>query len=79
MIGLGTYTFLYAKGYSYLTNNPEACANCHVMHPYEAWLKSSHHSVASCNVASPVPDQNTASICHFAGITADSSMPPSKG
>jgi len=50
MIGLGTYTFLYAKGYSYLTNNPEACANCHVMQAqYEAWLKSSHHSVASCN------------------------------
>jgi len=50
IIGLGTYTFLYAKGYSYLTNNPEACANCHVMQAqYEAWLKSSHHSVATCN------------------------------
>jgi cytochrome c nitrite reductase small subunit len=30
-LGLGAYTFLYAKGYSYLTNNPAACANCHVM------------------------------------------------
>ena len=30
-IGLGAYTFVYAKGYSYLTNNPAACANCHVM------------------------------------------------
>ena len=49
-IGLGAYTFVYAKGYSYLTNNPAACANCHVMQAqYEAWLKSSHHSVATCN------------------------------
>jgi cytochrome c nitrite reductase small subunit len=49
-VGLGAYTFLYAKGYSYLTNNPEACANCHVMQAqYEAWLKSSHHVVAVCN------------------------------
>ena len=49
VIGLGTYTFIYAKGYSYLTNNPAACANCHVMQAqYEAWLKSSHHSAATC-------------------------------
>jgi len=26
-IGLGGYTFIYSKGYSYLTNNPAACAN----------------------------------------------------
>ena len=25
-VGLGAYTFLYAKGYSYLTNNPAAWA-----------------------------------------------------
>jgi hypothetical protein len=31
LIGLGGYTFIYAKGYSYLTNEPAACANCHVM------------------------------------------------
>ena len=28
--GLGGYTFAYAKGWSYLTNDPRACANCHV-------------------------------------------------
>jgi cytochrome c nitrite reductase small subunit len=27
--GLGTYTFVYAKGASYLTDDPQACANCH--------------------------------------------------
>jgi cytochrome c nitrite reductase small subunit len=50
LVGLGFYTFVYAKGYSYLTNNPTACANCHVMQDYyDAWVKSSHHSVAMCN------------------------------
>jgi len=48
--GLGVFTFFYAKGYSYFTNNPAACANCHVMQShYDAWTKSSHRSVASCN------------------------------
>jgi cytochrome c nitrite reductase small subunit len=50
VIGLGAYTFIYAKGCSYMTNNPAACANCHVMQAqYDAWQKSSHHSVATCN------------------------------
>jgi cytochrome c nitrite reductase small subunit len=50
VIGLGTYTFVYAKGASYLTNDPAACANCHVMREqYDGWLKSSHHTVAVCN------------------------------
>jgi cytochrome c nitrite reductase small subunit len=50
VLGLALYTFVYARGYSYLTNNPEACANCHVMQDYySAWMKSSHHAVAKCN------------------------------
>ena len=49
-IGLGAYTFVYAKGYSYLTNDPAACANCHVMGDYYAgWMKGPHRSVAVCN------------------------------
>jgi cytochrome c nitrite reductase small subunit len=48
--GLGGYTFVYAKGGSYLTDNPAACANCHIMQDhYDAWIKSSHRSVATCN------------------------------
>ncbi|MBI4346234.1 MAG: cytochrome c nitrite reductase small subunit [Elusimicrobia bacterium] len=48
--GLGLYTFVYAKGYSYLSSDPEACVNCHVMRPqFDGWVKSSHHAVASCN------------------------------
>lgn len=50
LLGLGLYTFLYARGYSYLTNNPAACANCHVMQDYyAAWMKSGHSAVARCN------------------------------
>lgn len=49
-VGLGSFTFVYAKGYSYLTSDPAACANCHIMDEhYSAWLKSSHHRVAGCN------------------------------
>ncbi|MFN6964387.1 MAG: cytochrome c nitrite reductase small subunit [Pyrinomonadaceae bacterium] len=49
-VGVSAYTFVYAKGYSYLSNDPNSCANCHVMNEqYNAWQKSSHHSVATCN------------------------------
>lgn len=48
--GMGLYTFEYARGASYLTNDPKACVNCHVMtDQYEGWLKGSHRSVARCN------------------------------
>lgn len=50
LFGVGGYTFIYAKGASYLTNDPAACANCHVMREhFDGWLKSSHHAVAVCN------------------------------
>ncbi len=49
-VGIGGYTFIYAKGYSYLTNDPAACANCHIMSEhYAGWVKSSHRAVAVCN------------------------------
>ncbi len=44
------YTLVYAKGASYLTNDPEACANCHIMREHlDGWIKSSHRAVAACN------------------------------
>lgn len=50
VVGSGIYTFYNAKGYSYLSDNPKACANCHVMHDvYSSWSKSGHHHVATCN------------------------------
>jgi cytochrome c nitrite reductase small subunit len=48
--GLGAYTFIYAKGYSYMTNDPKACNNCHIMNEqFDGWAKSSHKKVAACN------------------------------
>jgi cytochrome c nitrite reductase small subunit len=48
--GIGAYTFAYAKGASYLSNDPRACANCHIMQDHlDAWTKASHRSVATCN------------------------------
>jgi cytochrome c nitrite reductase small subunit len=50
LIGIGVFTFGYARGASYLTDDPAACANCHVMKDqYEGWMKSSHGKVAVCN------------------------------
>ena len=49
-LGIGGYTFLYAQGWSYLIDNPVACANCHIMQDhYDAWIKASHRAVATCN------------------------------
>jgi cytochrome c nitrite reductase small subunit len=50
IVGLGAFTFSYAQGQSYLTNDPRACANCHVMTEfYDGWNRSSHKHVAVCN------------------------------
>ena len=49
-IGIGAYTFVYAKGAAYLTNDPRACVNCHVMREqFDGWIVSSHRAVAVCN------------------------------
>ena len=49
-IGLGFFTFGYARGASYLTDNADACANCHVMREHRAgWMKASHRTAAVCN------------------------------
>lgn len=47
--GSGMYTFFYADGFSYLSKNPAACANCHVMRDtFDDWSKGSHARVAVC-------------------------------
>ena len=49
-IGLGLFTFSYAKGTSYLSDDPLTCVNCHVMRDqFDAWRHSSHARVATCN------------------------------
>ncbi|MFN0133942.1 MAG: cytochrome c nitrite reductase small subunit [Phycisphaerales bacterium] len=49
-LGLSASTFTYAEGASYLSNDPRACVNCHIMREqYDAWQKSLHHAHAACN------------------------------
>jgi cytochrome c nitrite reductase small subunit len=48
--GVGVFTFGYGQGTSYLRNDPQVCANCHVMQDHlDSWRKSSHQHVAVCN------------------------------
>jgi cytochrome c nitrite reductase small subunit len=48
--GLSVFTFAYADGAAYLTDDPGACGNCHVMREQVAgWVTSSHRNVAVCN------------------------------
>ena len=47
--GVGGYTFIYAKGLSYLSSDPKACVNCHIMtENYDGWMKSGHRHAATC-------------------------------
>jgi len=49
LIGVGGYTFYYAEGLSYMSSDPKACVNCHIMRSqYDSWQKSSHHTSATC-------------------------------
>ncbi len=49
-LGVSAYTFTYAEGFSYLSDDPKACINCHIMNDqYHSWSSSSHHSRATCN------------------------------
>jgi cytochrome c nitrite reductase small subunit len=50
MAGVGLFTFHFAEGISYFSNDPNACANCHVMDNYlDSWQQASHHTRAVCN------------------------------
>jgi cytochrome c nitrite reductase small subunit len=48
--GLAVFTFLYARGPSYLFDDPAVCMNCHVMRAeFDSWNRSSHKAAATCN------------------------------
>jgi cytochrome c nitrite reductase small subunit len=50
LLGVGTVTFGYASGLAYLSNEPAACKNCHIMNEqFDSWRKGPHHAVATCN------------------------------
>lgn len=55
--GVGAFTFGYGDGAAYLSNDPAACANCHVMQGhYDSWTASGHAHVAVCNDCHLPPD-----------------------
>ena len=48
-VGLFIYTFFTSRAYSYLSDNPRTCVNCHIMSPYYAtWSHSSHGRNTTC-------------------------------
>jgi len=49
---LGIFLFLLyvSNAGSYLSDNPKACVNCHIMAPqYATWVHSSHRQYTHCN------------------------------
>ena len=50
LIGLSAFTFVYAEGFSYFSNDPASCMNCHIMRDqFEGWNHSTNKAVATCN------------------------------
>ncbi len=50
VLGAAGRTFVTAHGTAYLSNDPAACVNCHVMRDhFDGWQHSSHQRVAVCN------------------------------
>lgn len=48
--GLGLYTLYMSRVHSYLSDDPSACVNCHIMTPYhQSWRHSAHAQWATCN------------------------------
>ena len=50
LVGAAGYTAHYADATAYLSDDPAACINCHIMNDqYHSWSSSSHHARATCN------------------------------
>lgn len=65
VLGLGFFIIREAEVVSYLSDNPQACVNCHNMTPmYNSWNHSSHREWASCNDCH-VPHNNIANAYYF--------------
>ena len=66
--GLGGYTAYASRFGSYLSDDPAACMNCHIMAPYYAtWNHSSHSRNTNCNDCH-VPHDNAARKWLFKGM-----------
>lgn len=49
-VGMAIFTFRTSRAWSYLSDDPETCMNCHIMAPqFATWSHSSHRGKANCN------------------------------
>ncbi|MFH0756648.1 MAG: cytochrome c nitrite reductase small subunit [Bacteroidota bacterium] len=63
--GLLVYLIYISRAYSYLSDDPSACMNCHIMAPqYATWNHSSHRENTNCN-ACHVPHNNVVNKYYF--------------
>lgn len=66
-VGLGVFVLHISKAFSYLSDDPETCMNCHVMAPqYATWSHSAHRETATC-VDCHVPHDSLARKYFFKG------------
>ncbi|HXV74861.1 MAG TPA: cytochrome c nitrite reductase small subunit [Candidatus Polarisedimenticolaceae bacterium] len=50
LAGLGGFVVVYGDGTAYLSSDPAACTNCHVMQGhFDSWQQSTHRHVTVCN------------------------------
>lgn len=67
-VGLGVYTIYMSRAHSYLSDDPAACINCHIMTPYyQSWNHSSHALWTNCNDCH-VPQDNALKKYGFKAI-----------
>ena len=65
LFGLGLYVLRLSNAAAYLSDDPQACVNCHVMTPqYITWARSAHREVATCNDCH-VPHNNVFNQYYF--------------
>lgn len=84
VVGIGAFTFGYGEGWVYLSKNPRACTNCHVMQGhYDSWEQSGHRHVAVCADCHLPPDElgkilteADNGFCHSLAFTLESFHEP---
>ena len=68
IVGGGLFFLYMLRAHTYLTDEPSACVNCHIMSPYYAtWMHSSHSINATCNDCH-VPHENFVKKWTFKGM-----------
>ncbi len=68
LFGGGILSLYMLRAHTYLTDDPAACVNCHIMGPYYAtWLHGSHARNTTCNDCH-VPHENSLKKWVFKGM-----------